>query len=44
VHEPLDAVIAVETGRMYSSVVGQYRLALQTETTDGFQVTSELER
>src|SRR5580658_5219158 len=31
-------------GRMYSSVVGQYRLSLQTLTTDGFQVTSERER
>jgi hypothetical protein len=31
-------------GRMYSSVVGQYRLYLQTDTTDGFHVTSERER
>ena len=29
------------TGRMYSSVVGQYRLALHCDTTDGFHVTSE---
>ncbi len=31
-------------GRMYSSVVGQNRLALHTEVTDGFQVTSERDR
>src|SRR3989442_6326961 len=31
-------------GRMYSSVVGQYRLLLQTETTEGFHVTFERER
>ncbi len=31
-------------GRMYSSVVGQYRLSLQTLTTDGFQVTSDRDR
>jgi len=31
-------------GRMYSSVVGQYRLSLQTDTTLGFQVTSERDR
>src|SRR5258706_12843509 len=29
---------------MYSSVVGQNRLALHTEVTDGFQVTSERDR
>jgi hypothetical protein len=29
---------------MYSSVVGQYRLSLHTDTTDGFQVTSERDR
>ena len=32
------------TGRMYSSVVGQNRLSLQTLTTDGFHVTCERER
>ena len=31
-------------GRMYSSVVGQYRLSLHTLTTLGFHVTSERER
>jgi hypothetical protein len=31
-------------GRMNSSVVGQYRLSLHTETTDGFQVTSLRDR
>src|SRR6185503_18311775 len=31
-------------GRMYSSVVGQNRLALHTDVTDGFQVTSERDR
>ena len=32
------------TGRMNSSEVGQKRLSLSTEQTDGFQVTSERER
>ena len=32
------------TGRMNSSVVGQNRLSLTTEHTDGFQVTSERDR
>src|SRR5881396_2889841 len=31
-------------GRMYSSVVGQYRLFLHTETTEGFHVTFERDR
>ena len=36
--------LACLTGRMYSSVVGQNRLCLQTELTDGFHVTSERDR
>ena len=32
------------TGRMNSSEVGQNRLSLSTEQTEGFQVTSERER
>src|SRR5271170_1466436 len=32
------------TGRMYSSDVGQNRLSLTTEQTDGFHVTSDRER
>src|SRR5258708_31978665 len=31
-------------GRIYSSVVGQNRLALHTEVTEGFQVTSERDK
>src|SRR3989441_9030824 len=31
-------------GRMYSSVVGQQRLFLHTETTEGFHVTFERDR
>jgi len=38
--EPFNTVVTVDDRQDDSSVVGQYKLSLHTETTEGFHVTS----